>query len=461
MTIRIGAIPTMGVLAILGLSATVACGGAGGSSTDAPGHAASSTWSGTKQMGVAGAHTSANSTAVDANGNICVVGWTDGPLDGSTRTGTNDLFLTKFDAIGTNVFVRQLGASEAWASTFATSTATDTSGNIYIAGYTSGGLDGNTVTGSNDFFLTKYDAGGAKVYTKQIGTMQVNGVFGADTEATSVATDKSGNVYVVGFTDGGLDGNTLTGTQDFFLTKYDIAGTKIFTKQMGVAGVATVANSVATDASGNVYIVGSTNGGLGGNTLTGFSDFFVAKFDATGASTSVNQMGVVGGLTYATSVATDVSGNVYVVGFTNGGLDGNTLMGTDDLFITKYGATGIKEFNRQLGVTGANTRASSIATDGSGGIYIVGSTNGGLDGNTLAGLADFFLTRYDSTGAKSYTRQVGEGGRFTSATSVATDASGGIFVVGVTNGRLDGNGLNPIGFTDLFVTKYSPSGVRQ
>ena len=61
--------------------------------------------------------------------------------------------------------------------------------------------------------------------TPWIGTKQL-GVAGANSNAGSVATDTHGNVYVAGDTDGGLDGNTLTGTTDFFVTKYDSTGVK-------------------------------------------------------------------------------------------------------------------------------------------------------------------------------------------------------------------------------------------
>jgi hypothetical protein len=54
------------------------------------------------------------------------------------------------------------------------------------------------------------------------------------------------------------------------------------TKQLGVPGKDTTASSVATDASGNVYVAGYTDDGLDGNTLTGGSDFFVTKFNRTG-----------------------------------------------------------------------------------------------------------------------------------------------------------------------------------
>ena len=56
----------------------------------------------------------------------------------------------------------------------------------------------------------------------------------------------------------------------------------IGTKQLGVAGKSTIGNSVATDANGNVYVAGQTNGGLDGNTRTGTYDFFVTKYDSSG-----------------------------------------------------------------------------------------------------------------------------------------------------------------------------------
>jgi hypothetical protein len=109
---------------------------------------------------------------------------------------------------------------------------------------------------------------------------------------------------------------------------------------------------------------------------------------------------VAGADTGGNSVATDASGNVYVAGFSTGGFDGNTLTGTTDSFVTKYNSSGVKQYTRQLGVLGADTYGSSVATDGSGNAYVVGATFGGLDGNTLTGTTDFFVTKYDSGGVK-------------------------------------------------------------
>jgi uncharacterized protein (UPF0548 family) len=147
---------------------------------------------------------------------------------------------------------------------------------VYVTGYTNGGLDGNTLTGQRDFFLTKFDSSGNKVLTKQLGVASEWAV------ATAVAVDEDSNVYVTGFTTGGFDGNTLTGWEDFFLTKFDSSGNKVRTKQLGAASTFAVAYGVAVDASSNVYVTGYTGGGLDGNTLTGMEDFFLTKYDSSG-----------------------------------------------------------------------------------------------------------------------------------------------------------------------------------
>jgi len=62
---------------------------------------------------------------------------------------------------------KQLGTS---SKDYGTSVTTDSSGNIYVTGYTEGGLDGNTNSGESDIFLVKYNSSGTKQWTEQLGT---------------------------------------------------------------------------------------------------------------------------------------------------------------------------------------------------------------------------------------------------------------------------------------------------
>jgi len=169
--------------------------------------------------------------------------------------------------------------------------------------------------------------------TYQLGTSSSDSAFG-------VATDSSGNVYVAGQTQGGLDGNTSAGNYDLFVVKYNSSGTKQWTKQLGTSSKDN-ATGVATDSSGNVYVTGSTEGGMDG-TNAGSSDLFVVKYNSSGTKQWTKQLGTSSN-DYAKGVATDSSANVYVTGYTYGGLDGNTSAGSNDIFVVKYNSDGVKQ----------------------------------------------------------------------------------------------------------------------
>ena len=412
-----------------------------------------STWVGTKQLGAADQITFGNALATDSGGNVYVAGSTKGGLDGNTLTGTYDFYLSKYSSSGVRLYTKQLGV--AGRDTVATAVATDANDNVYVAGYTTGGLYGNTMQqdSTHEVFISKYDSNGVKQFTRQLG------VAGEKKVGIAVAIDAIGNIFVAGYTTGALDGYTMTGTVDSFFSKYNSEGVKQFTRLLGVAGKETRGYGVATDASGNVFVAGYTEGALDDNALTGTRDFFVAKYDPSGVKQFTRQLGAVGAVTVGTAVTTDDKGDVFVVGYTEGSLDGNTLTGTRDFFVAKYDPSGVKQFTRQLGAVGAVTVGNEVATDLVGDVFVTGSTTGGLDGNARTGIHDVFVTKYTPNGVKLFTRQLGVAGRETYGNGVATDPIGDVFVAGSTSGGLDGNVQT--GVYDFFVSKFDPDGVKQ
>jgi outer membrane protein assembly factor BamB len=406
----------------------------------------------TKQLGVSGASTKGSGITVDSLNNIHVTGGTTGGLDGNSLMGGRDLIVTKYNSSGTKQWTEQLGTNIGPAATYAYGIAADSANNLYVTGYTNGGLDGNSPMGYQDLFVTKYNSIGSKQWTKQLGA-SIHETF-----AYAVATDSSNHIYVIGYTTGDLDGNTLTGSQDFFVTQYNSNGDKQWTRQMGVNTRFTQAISVATDSTNNVYVTGNTSGGLDGNSLTGNNDIFVTKYDVSGSKQWTKQLGVSTLDTYASSIKIDSAGDICITGFTDGGLDGNTLMGLSDFFVTKYNSSGTKLWTTQLGVSGKTTSTNSIAVDSANNIYLTGSTNGGLDGNTLTGTSDTFITKYNSNGTKIWTKQFGASAADAYANAIAVDSANNIYVTGYTSGSLDGN--TRTGPYDTFVAKYNSSGTK-
>jgi hypothetical protein len=295
----------------------------------------------------------AYAVTTDSSDNIYVTGITWGVLDGSAKPSycnkatvkasneCTDIFLVKYNSSGTKQWVKQLEGSSSKSYEKSQGLAVDSSDNIYVTGYTVGGLDGNTSSGSSDIFLVKYNQSGSKQWTKQLGTNSSDGGSG-------VTTDSSGNIYVTGTTNGGLDGNTNSGEGDIFLVKYNSSGTKQWTQQLGTP-TSEGGNGVAVDSSDNIYVTGWTRGKL--DTYSGGADTFLVKYNSSGTKQWTRQFGAPNFLEkskYSSSsqmttsgdkgigVAVDSSGNIYVTGNTNGGMDGNTNSGKNDIFLVKY-----------------------------------------------------------------------------------------------------------------------------
>ena len=418
----------------------------------APGTASSAIhdWIGIIQDGVASAATLPAACAADPFGNLYVIG-TPGGLDGNSLIGLQDGFLTKYSTTGVRQFTLEIGVSGAY--TAAGAVTTDASGNVYVAGSTTGGLDGNTVTGAADLFLVKYDGSGNLKFARQLG------VSGQGTSAAGVCVDANGYVYVGGITTGGLDGNSLTGAQDLFVTKYSSAGVKQSTWQYGFAGNSFNPNGMAMDPSGSVYFAGSTTSGLSGNTLTGHSDFWLTKLNNAGVWQYTKELGVASTYTYGQAVATDQLGNVYVAGKTNGALDGITLTGTSDLFITKFNDAGTTHSTVHLGASVGTTIGYGLATDSDSNVYVTGNTVGGLDGFTMVGVSDMFTAKYNSAGALQWVQETGPAGAQAFAYAVAVDPFGDVYATGKASGALGTN--TQTGTQDLFIVSYTGSGVQR
>ncbi len=372
---------------------------------------------------------SAESIAVDSAGNVYIAGFTYGALDG-VNAGSADAFVIKLNSDGEIQWVKQIGSS---GTDYCTSLAIDKSGNIYIAGYTTGDFDG-TNAGKNDIFVIKIDSEGNILWKKQIGSS-------GEEYCESLAIDENSNIYIAGYTYGVLDG-TNAGAADAFVIKLNSSGETQWTKQFG-GSVYEGILSIAVDISGNIYALGDTAGSFFGTNL-GHFDVFIMKLDSDGNITLKKQFGT-SGSEFSSSLVLDASGNIYVTGYTSGNF-GGTNSGDYDVFVKKFDSTGVSQWTKQFGTSDYDS-GYSINLDSSDNIYITGFTMGDFFG-TNAGKDDIFFLKLYSSGNISESLQLGTAGN-DRGRGIAV-SNGNIYVTGYTEGSID-NSIY-LGYKDIFLS---------
>ena len=185
------------------------------------------------------------------------------------------------------------------------------------------GVHQNTFGGLDDAFLVKFNSSGVRQWGTYYGGAGVE-------DGSSCATDASGNIYLSGWTPStsgiattGAHQTTFGGRNDAFLVKFNSVGVRQWGTYYGGVGI-DFGMSCATDALGNVYLSGQTQSILGiattgayqtnYTTPYGSDEAFLVKFNSNG----IRQWGTYYGGIYnerGLSIATDVSGGVYLAGF--------------------------------------------------------------------------------------------------------------------------------------------------
>ena len=368
-------------------------------------------------------------------------------------------------------WAKQVGGSNADQSH---SIVTDSSGNSYVTGYFQGtasfGSTTLTSSGDADIFVIKLDSGGNCLWVKQAGGNKLDVGFG-------IATDSSGNSYIIGYFTGTADfGNTTltsgsiddTYYSDIFVAKLDSSGNWLWAKQAGGSD-ADQGWSIAIDSSGNSYVTGffTGTGSFGSTTLNsnGSNDIFVSKLDSSGNWLWAKQAG--GNYwDMGYSIAIDSSGNSYVTGnfgeTASFGTTTLTSIGTADIFVAKLDSNGNWLWAKQAGGTSSVAYGYSIATDSSGNSYVTGyfgeTASFGSITLTSIGSWDIFVAKLDSNG--NWLGAIKAGGTIWDwGQSIAIDSEGNSYVTGFFEGSASfGNiTLTSSGSSDIFVAKaYIP-----
>jgi uncharacterized delta-60 repeat protein len=365
--------------------------------------------------GPANSEEQASSIAIDSAGNVYVTGR-------SVGSGTgNDYATIKYNPTGVQQWVQRYNGPGNNTDA-ATSIAVDNSGNVYVTGFSVGSGTGN------DYATIKYNSAGVEQWVQRY-----NGPGNSWDDASSVAIDSAGNVYVTGYSNGGGTGN------DYATIKYNSSGVQQWVQRYnGPGNTDDRANSIAVDSEGNVYITGYSVG-----SGTNF-DYATIKYNSSGVQQWVQRYNGPGNHgDQATSIAVDSAGNVYVTGYSNGSGTGN------DYATIKYNSAGVEQWvQRYNGPGSIGDRANSIAVDNAGNVYVTGRSRG-------SGTNDDYATiKYNSSGVQQWVQRYnGPSNTTDAANSIAVDNAGNVYVTG---GSI-GSGTQ----YDYATIKYNPTGVQQ
>lgn len=437
--------------------------------------------------------------AVDAAGNIYSCGAFNGTADFDPGPGTNnltswgqeDVFVTKLDAAGNLLWVKQIGGTGREGSR---SLALDPSGNVVVTGTFNGtadfdpgaGITSLSPVGSWDIFVVKLNSNGSFVWAS---------AFGGTTEedrGLGIATSASGDVYVTGSFKGTVDFNSSASTFnltadyiDAFVLKLKADGSFDWAKKMG--GIYTdMGNSITVDANGFVYTTGIFRGlncdydpGSGTAYLNtyGDSDVFVLKLNSSGNFIWVKQF-TSGAYDYSVgnAIAADAAGNVYVTGAFKGATDydpgtGNATIragGLNDGFLAKLNSSGDFVWAKQLGGCQIEDYGTSVAVDAQGNVYSTGIFQYTADFNPgtgvynlqSSGAIDGFISKLTTNGDFVWAMHLGGAGN-DYGWAITLDGSGNFYTAGhfdaTSNFNWGGTTQNLVsnGLADAFILKFT------
>ena len=250
-------------------------------------------------------------------------------------------------------------------------------------------------------------------------------------EPSGMLVDASGNIYVTGTSNG-------INYQDYLTIKYNNSGaTQWIQRYNGPGNNDDVPEAIALDGSGNVYVTG------GSTQSNSRMEFNTIKYSSSGVQLWLNTFGGtdISLGDYATSIAVYGSGIVYITGTTY-----NT--GTSfDITTIKYNSLGTQQWvQNKNGPDNIDDMPSALVTDNAGNIYVTGYISNGFNN-----FYDYSTTKYNSNGDELWSQYYnGTFDGWDQGVAIAVDNTGNSYVTGASRG---------VGSDyDIVTIKYSPAG---
>ncbi len=311
---------------------------------------------------------------VDAAGNIYLVGtsWATWGQPLRAHAGGPDLVVAKLDGSGKvlwNTFLGSKGADQGYGI------ALDASGDIAVVGYSDSDWGGplRAHSGLSDILVAKLSGAGQLVWHSFLGTSA------GMSAGSGVAFDSQSNVLLTGKSDAdwgdAIRPHAANKKPDIVVAKLGPSGTLLWNTFLG-SMENDEGEAIAVDPSGNAYVTGAS-GSPWGTPVRGFAggkDIVAAKLDPEGALQWNTFLGSgVGDEGYGIAVTGSA---VFLTGYSGSGWGSpiDPYAGDADILVARLGLNGALIWHSFLG-SGQGDWGYGIAAEGGRGVYVTGTSN--------------------------------------------------------------------------------------
>jgi len=331
--------------------------------------------------------------ATDTAGNIFVAG--------KTSTGIDTDFVTiKYLADGTEAWARRYNVDTCDA---AVAVRADGSGGAYVTGHV------GSLRDRSDYLTIRYASDGTEVWVAQY-----NGPGNGNDLATALALDDSGNVYVTGFSWGGA-----ASCYDYLTIRYSPLGETVWTRRYDGSSSGNsltendYAHAITVDDSGNVFVTGRA-----GESGTWY-DATTVKYSSAGEQVWVNRLDWgENGLDGAGEIALGPDRSVYCAGFTE------TDIGSYDYLVYKLDPSGTMAWKRSYNYVSDDDSINALFVDRFGNAYVTGYSY------SIEGDLDWVTIKYNSNGDEVWIARHATFDEDDDAWDVVANSFGDVFVAG-------------------------------
>ena len=336
----------------------------------------------------------ANQMALDKVGNCYVLG--------NTAANGGVMVLIKYNSSGDTAWTRT------YPQTGNVGVVADSIGNVYITGYFGPSF------GPYNIVTIKYNPVGVQQWLKIYDS-------GGNDECRDIAMDKTGNVYIGGFSD-----------NQSLIIKYNINGDTVWTRKYGETNYRFPGINLILDYQNNVFISGRRE-----HTPSSTGSQFTIKYDSNAVFRWINNP-LENLMISPTKTGTDISGNVYVTGqsFNN------------NILTIKYDFNGNEVWQRIYDGPGIGTdRPTDLKIDLAGNVVITGISYGTGSGS------DYLTMKYNSFGDSIWVKTY-------NGTNSNNDESYSLDIDDSNNVYITGRSINT-GFSwDYATIKYLSNGTQ-